>query len=337
MEYLLRISLSCAALRAKDKAVLARSAAYARLSAFIQRMKDLQVWLSERCQAAMSFDEAEVGSGDLAEELGAICRSTLGLLPAQAWASLGDPASEVPLSPSSMSPWPSQRQHQHAHELTQHLPLEFVQSSVGRRVIEGLPSLCTADLENILQGSKCVERFRMLSELLTSTDYFASLQAVRPGCLPFYSPLGELEEIRGDPRLSWSWASARDAGVSSLPVLPRPGTSEGDTLELSMASMSHRSSGRSSPSNRRLDAAKPASTLVSKAHHVLHKPSGGLDPVSRHRLLSAARPDTKLAAQIGMDSRAGRPTSQQAERRPRRKLGHGIRSHSRADIQIYDV
>lgn len=206
MEYLSRVNRACAGLNSKEKAKLARSSAYARLSTFTHRVRAIRAaWLTECVRPAPpSSDDSDLDSGDLWEEIRAVCRSTLSAIADEAWSLLETASEGTPGTPlTTASPSAKRVVDRRVRDVAKHLPPEFLQSAMGRQVLELLPLLCTSDLEDVLQSPRCVEQFDMLPELFASADEPPSRGGVR-GNRPSshlmrltYSPLTELLQVRG--------------------------------------------------------------------------------------------------------------------------------------------
>lgn len=247
MEYLLRVGRTCEALTSKERALVAQSSSFARLSMFIRRVRNVRVHFaataargrySRSRSPALSPSEDEEDSdlegGTLIDEIIAVCRRAVRALACQAWP-LPTASCE---SPRPTSPG-KRRLDRRIRELAKVLPPEFARCGARRAALEALPVLGTADLEGLLQSPGCVEEFEMLLDLFTATEReprHGALDWERPQCQPshdfsarrasrsapaekLYSPLSELVGIRGHLRHREPRAMVSSI---SLPLLRAP-------------------------------------------------------------------------------------------------------------------
>mmetsp|Transcript_37771 Transcript_37771/g.66499 ORF Transcript_37771/g.66499 Transcript_37771/m.66499 type:complete len:976 (-) Transcript_37771:18-2945(-) len=154
MEYLIRISNTCNKLGVEERARLAQSAAFSRLSHFREQLLETTGRLYRK-PAHVVQNLIELGDGaGLVESLATACHASLGCLARDAWD--GDGALEVP------PPLSSPRLGIGSLTLASHLLPTFVQGALGQQALSTFPSLGAADLEWILLDAQCPAEFRQL-------------------------------------------------------------------------------------------------------------------------------------------------------------------------------
>lgn len=154
MEYLIRISNTCSKLGVEERARLAQSAAFSRLSHFREQLLETTGRLYRKpAHIVQNLIELGDGSG-LVDSLATACHASLGCLARDAWD--GEEALEVP--PILSSP----RLGIGSLTLASHLLPAFVQGAIGQQALAVFPSLSAADLEWILLDAQCPAEFRHL-------------------------------------------------------------------------------------------------------------------------------------------------------------------------------
>eukprot|EP00928_Gymnodinium_smaydae_P041864 TRINITY_DN28276_c0_g3_i2.p1 TRINITY_DN28276_c0_g3~~TRINITY_DN28276_c0_g3_i2.p1 ORF type:complete len:1092 (+),score=149.75 TRINITY_DN28276_c0_g3_i2:89-3364(+) len=221
MEYLARICDYCEALEAQDRARLAQSAAFSRLSAFCG-------WLRRTVmKPELLGADAE---GDLIDEIAATCKTCLASMISQQCT-----AYDLRLADTSQAAKPSS-----PSSLMRHLPPEFSQDAAIQRTIRTLSSLPDDELEfSVKRKQPNVDFGGMLRALSVAPgDGSGKATASRP-----YSPLAELLRARQEKRRVDKPPSQKPPSIpdkTSLSPMAAPETSRGVKAPLPSV-RSHRS------------------------------------------------------------------------------------------------
>jgi len=165
MEYLIRLKGSCDTLTARERAEIAQSSSYARLSDFQDKLAALSSALDSggchmRCVEPLNTlgSARSVGSdfgGGLVDELAASCKRSLALLEQDAQRdelereSQDSPRSEASASSSTRGSDPDIC----SSSLAKRLPAAFLQTAAARDAMKVLPNLGAIDLERILRSA----------------------------------------------------------------------------------------------------------------------------------------------------------------------------------------
>jgi len=255
MEYLVRIMRVCADLSFSEKAALAQSAAFQRLSLFRRQVTVMKsTWGPKgpppaedatRRVSPTSASETqpqqpqpaqpstmELEAGSLVEGILATCQGSLSGLAEESWAgvsSLGSRSGHAATTAATDRPKSAE-----AVRLSDYLPKEFALSPLGRRALQALPLLTASDLESFLQSPDSVAEFGMLRELFATGQQHShssnghgrkrhsKMEVDRdhtPACL-LYSPLLELLQGRAEG------ADEVDRAVRSRPTTPASNTGQ---------------------------------------------------------------------------------------------------------------
>lgn len=222
MEYLVRVARACEALGAEERAHLAQTAAYSRLSKFRSRLQLLTARSPSRSgqrpasrpppspsstsRSPQRPSSTTSGSGCLVDEIVASCRNSL--------ASLSRPPWRPPAAPQAGAGGcaAAPRLEPGLRALSLYLPPDFGQDDSRRQALDLLPVLGTAELEGLLRSQEGSEEYAAWREL------FASVEPTGRQ----YSPLSDITQARGrsirrPPSLASNTAAALDTEAGFSP------------------------------------------------------------------------------------------------------------------------
>lgn len=171
LEYLVRTVRTCDALSSEERAVLAQSGAYSRLSRFRSRLQMLTVRslsaqdgrhpvTPPRPSSAVSAVSAS-GRACLIEEVVTACRTSLEALARRPW----KPEAERGAEEAREAP-----EAEHRGWLAPYLPEDFGLAGPRRQALSFLPVLGPAELEGLVRSEQGCEEFGAWSELFACID-----------------------------------------------------------------------------------------------------------------------------------------------------------------------
>lgn len=156
MEYLIRVSNTCNKLGVEERASLAQSSAFSRLSKYREELLET-IGKLVRKPAHVVQRELDLGEGSgLVESLATACHASLCCLARDAWAT----ETQMDIPPNLNSP----RLGMGSLTLASHLLPAFAQGALGQQALATLPSLGAADLEWIMLDPQCPSELRHLLE-----------------------------------------------------------------------------------------------------------------------------------------------------------------------------